>query len=235
MKWRDLFTGRKGGLDSIEQHLLDMLEADGHTFALATSGVLGSADPAALRQQASDSDHRVNLLVQQVRRELVVHASLHGVDTDVRAMFATMSIVKDIERVGDYAKQLLRLARMRGPFPPDSATHAELSSYSERIAGYLSAVRDALGDHDVDLATATFVDVRALTDELNAALNRLLAGDPAPADGAATADGAARALAYHYLARITAHLGNVLTSIISPLDMLDFYDEAGPEQPAGSG
>ena len=131
---RDLFGGRKRGLGRIEQHLLDMLDADRHTLELATTGLLGSADPEALHHEVSDSDHRVNLLVQRVRRELVVHASLRGTHADISAMFATMSVVKDIERVGDYAKHLLRIARIRGPFVPDSAEHVELAAYSNRIA-----------------------------------------------------------------------------------------------------
>jgi len=223
MKWRDLFTGRRGGLERIEQHLLEMLDADRHTFELATSGLLGSADPAALRQQASDSDHRVNLLVQQVRRELVVHASLRGADIDIRTMFATMSIVKDIERIGDYAKQLLRVAHVRGPFTTGSATHAELTAYCERISGYLTAVRDALCAYDSDGARALMAGIHGLTDELGAAIAGLLVADPAPADGAA------RALAYHYLARICSHLSNILTSLVMPLDKLDFYDEQHPD------
>lgn len=226
--WRDLFGGRKSNLERIEQHVLDMLDADHHTFDLATAGLLGSADPGPLRQQASDSDHRVNLLVQQVRRELIVHASLHGIQVDSGVMFATMSIVKDIERVGDYAKRLLRIARIRGPFTPETAEHAELRAYSDRIAQHLTDVRDALCVQDPDAAAALLTDVHALTEEITAAIDQLLAADPAPSDGAA------RALAYHFLARISAHLGNVLTSLVAPLDQLDFYDEQHAGQDEGS-
>ena len=216
---RDLFGGRKRGLGRIEQHLLDMLDADRHTLELATTGLLGSADPEALHHEVSDSDHRVNLLVQRVRRELVVHASLRGTHADISAMFATMSVVKDIERVGDYAKHLLRIARIRGPFVPDSAEHVELAAYSNRIARYATDVRDTLGVQDPDRATALIIDIRALTDDLNTAIDQLLTADPR------LSNGAAQALAYHYLARTAAHLSNVLTSIVMPLDKLDFYDE----------
>ena len=219
MMWRELFGGRKSGLERIEQHVLDMLDADRHTFDLATNGLLGAADPGRLRQEASDSDHRVNMLVQQVRRELVVHASLHGAQVDTAVMFATMSIVKDIERIGDYAKRLLRVARVRGPFTPDTDEHAQIAAYTDRIAEHLTDVRETLGVHDPDRASTLLSDLQALTDEITAAIDRLLAADPTPGDGAA------RALTYHFLARVSAHLGNVLTSLVLPLDKLDFYDE----------
>jgi hypothetical protein len=35
-----------------------------------------------------------------------------------------------------------------------------------------------------------------------------------------------RALYYRYLKRITAHLMNMMTSLVAPLDRLDYYDEA---------
>lgn len=226
MIWRDLFGERKGGLERIEQHVLDMLAANRNTFELATSGLLGAADPEGLRQQASDSDHRVNLLVQQVRRELVVHASLHGAHTEIGTMFATMSIVKDIERAGDYAKQVLRVARVHGPLAAGTAEHAQFAAYTDRIIGHLTDVREALALHDPDEAAVIITDTRALTDELNAAIAELLVADPTPRDGVA------RALAYHYLARITSHLSNVLTSLVMPLDKLDFYDEEQARQTA---
>ena len=122
-----------------------MLDADRETLELASSGLLGSTDPQSLRQQVSDSDHRVNLLVQQVHRELVVRAAVRS-RSDIGFVLANL-----------------------------------------------------------------FTAVHALTDELGAEINALLAADPVPADGAA------RVLAYQSLA---------LTSLIMPLDKLDFHDES---------
>jgi len=215
---RDLPGRHHGGLEHVERRVLEMLDVDRRTLDLATSGLLGSADPEALRHEVSDSDHRVNLLVQQVRRELVVHASVRGGHADIPAMLATMSIIKDIERIGDYAKQLLRVARVRGPFAPDTAEHVELIAYSSRIAGHVTDVRDALATYDGSTATALIIDLRALADDLHTAVHQLLVAD------LGVGDGAAQALSYHYLARITAHLSNILTSIVMPLDKLDYYD-----------
>jgi phosphate uptake regulator len=219
MSWRDLFSGRSDGPDPIEQHVLDMLDADRETLELASSGLLGSDDPQSLRQAVSDSDHRVNLLVQQVRRELVVRATVRA-RIDIGFVLATMSIVKDVERAGDYAKQLLRIARFHGPFPPGTAEHARLATYIDRVAGHITEVREALCEHDPEVASELLTAVHALTEELGDEINALLAADPAAADGAA------RALAYQSLARTSAHLGNVLTSLVMPLDKLDFYDES---------
>ena len=90
----------------------------------------------------------------------MVHASVRGGHADIPTMLATMSIIKDIERVGDYAKQLLRLARVRGSFVPDTAEHGELTSDGNRIAAHLSNILtsivmpvDKLDDYDGSHAT----------------------------------------------------------------------------------
>lgn len=69
---RDLLGRHNGGLEHVERRVLEMLDVDRQILDLATSGLLGPANPEALRSAVSDSDHGVNLLVQQVRRELVV-------------------------------------------------------------------------------------------------------------------------------------------------------------------
>ena len=38
-------------------------------------------------------------------------------------------------------------------------------------------------------------------------------------------DAVARALYFRYLKRITAHVMNLMTSLVMPIDLLDYYDE----------
>ena len=40
------------------------------------------------------------------------------------------------------------------------------------------------------------------------------------------ADAVSRALYFRFLKRITAHVMNFLTSLVMPVDRLDYYDEA---------
>ncbi len=40
------------------------------------------------------------------------------------------------------------------------------------------------------------------------------------------ADAVARALYFRFLKRITAHVMNLLTALVMPVDQLDYYDEA---------
>jgi phosphate transport system protein len=96
-------------LDHVEATLQRMFSDDRHAFDLAMAALLGGAAPASVGAELRTTDHRVNEAERVIRRELVVHASVHG-RIDTPAVLIYMSIVKDVERVGDYAKNIFDLA-----------------------------------------------------------------------------------------------------------------------------
>ena len=65
-----------------------------------------------------------------------------------------------------------------------------------------------------------------LLDHFDERVSALLKEDPP------SAQAVARALAHRYLKRVVAHLMNVLSAVIMPLDRLDYYDE-DPEDRRG--
>lgn len=217
MAWRDLFTQRAGGLDRIHQRLRDMLDIDCHTLTLGVSGLLGTTDPATLRDRARRSDDRLDELARQVRRELVVHAAVRGAHTDLPAMLAAMSTVNDIQRIGDHASGLARLARIHGHFTPHQPQHTQLAAYRTNLDAHLAAARDVLRTHDPTVAAEQVTLTVALTDEIDLAIDLLVVTDDAT-------HGTATALAYQHLSRIAVHLTNVVTSVALPLDQLDHHD-----------
>jgi phosphate uptake regulator len=218
MTWRQLFAGRTGGLDDIHQRLRDMLDINRHTLTLGISGLLGTTDPTTLPDRARRSDDRVDDLAHQVRRELVVHAAVRGTHTDLPAMLAAMSVVKDIQRIGDHASGLARLARIHGHFTPHQPQHPQLAAYRTRLDAHLAAARDALRTHDPTVAAKLITETIALTDEIDLAIDLLLV------TGYDATDGTATALTYRHLSRIAAHLTNVATSVVLPVDQLDHHD-----------
>lgn len=218
MAWRELFPGRTGGLDDIHQRLRDMLDSNRHTLSLAINGLLGTTDPTTLHDRVRRSDDRVDHLARQVRRELVVHASVRGARTNLPAMLAAMSVVKDIQRIGDHATELARLARLHGPFTPGQPRHAQLAAYRNRLDTHLDNTRDTLRTHDPTMAAELITQTINLTDEIDLAIDLLLITEHADSDATATA------LIHHHLSRTAAHLTNVLTAVALPLDQLDHHD-----------
>jgi len=72
----------KGGgedqLEHVQSKLLEMLANDRHSFDAATAALLDGADPAMVGPNLAATDKQVNEAEREVRRQLVVHASVHG-------------------------------------------------------------------------------------------------------------------------------------------------------------
>jgi phosphate uptake regulator len=214
-----LFQGKAGSqpLDRIEAKVQEMLRHDRHEFDLAMSALMGDRVAADVNNDLRSTDQKVNRLEREIRRELLVHASVFK-GTDLPTVLVYMSIVKDIERVGDYAKNLLDLAL-------DGANFGELENAADwrrlwtEISQYIADAGTAFRERNV-------VQGRRLTAQGDALLDRfddrvsMLVKEENPHQQVA-----ARALAYRYLKRVVAHLMNMLSAVTMPIDQLDYFDE----------
>jgi phosphate uptake regulator len=215
--WREWFRGGESGLDRVRTQLLDMLDIDRQTFDFATAALLAGSDVTTARRNASESDHKVNEAVQEVRRELVVHSSTRGDTFDVPALLLYMSIVKDIERIGDYAKNILDIAQAGGDLSTTGDDHAQLAEYGRRVSALIAEVRDIFESQKADDATRVLTHWGDVSREMDQLVNALITVD------ASAAHAVPRALYYRYLKRIVGHLMNILTALVMPLDKVDFF------------
>jgi phosphate transport system protein len=204
-------------LERIEATLQRMFADDRHAFDLAMSALVGGAEPRTVGPELRATDHRVNEAEREIRRELVVHASVHG-GFDTPTILVYMSIVKDVERVGDYAKNLFDLAADGADLGNVTTADRHLALRDE-VSRTIADVADAFRERDGERSRELLTRGDALLDEFDAEVSALVKADD-------TGDQAvAQALAYRYLKRIVAHLLNVLSAVVMPLDRLDYFDE----------
>ncbi|CAN5708238.1 phosphate signaling complex protein PhoU [soil metagenome] len=217
MAFRFLMGRGSEPLERIEAKVQSMLEHDREEFDLAMSALLGEVVASEVNSKLRSTDQKVNQLEREIRRELVIHASVLG-RIETPAVLVFMSIVKDIERIGDYAKNLLDLGLDGADFSrePDADEWRDLT---RRISQYMSDVGTAFAARDGERARPllnTGGDMLGLFDDRVSALVR------GEADGHQMV---ARALAFRYLKRVVAHLMNVLSAVVMPVDRLDYFDE----------
>jgi phosphate uptake regulator len=213
------FLRGEGGerLDSIEAKVQHMLQHVRHEWELAMSALVGDAVPSEINDELRTTDQKVNQLEREIRRELVVHASVFG-GIDTPAVLVYMSIVKDVERLGDYGKNLLDLA-LDGASFRDAPDLDEWRSLADEIAGYITQVGLAFRERNTERARELLNPGGAMLHLFARRVSALVSGaDDAP-------QGVARALAYRYLKRVVAHLMNVLSAVVMPVDKLDYFDE----------
>lgn len=215
----DFFRG--GGdeqLEQIEAQIRQMLVDDRHTFDTAINALIGGTDPELVRKDVHKSDRRVNKAERAVRRQLVVHVSVRGTSADIALVLASMSVVKDAERIGDYSKNIWDIANS-GIDLSDADDIGVLMRYRDRISRLIGETARVFGEKDLEAAH----NLLRSGDDLQAEYDELI--DEQLRTDRPAREAVPRALLYRYYKRITAHLLNILTSLVMPIDRIDYYDE----------
>ncbi len=204
-------------LDEVAHTLVEMLTEGRAVFDAATDAIFGGGKSKETKKTVRSTDRGINSMQQDVRRALMLHSAV--APADIPHVLSYMSIVKDAERIGDYAKNMYDLAKYGEDFStaPDAA---ELEGYRAAVGKLIDDAGSVFASSDEDAARHLIEKADGFLDDYDDQI-RAAYESTGPASEAV-----ARALYFRYLKRITAHLMNMLTSLVLPIDLLDYYDEA---------
>ncbi len=171
-------------------------------------------------------DDEVNRLQRSVRKQVSEH--LHApTPSNVRDGLLLMSLVKDAERLGDYAKNLAETHQMTGrgagdlmELPVTSALH-EIAEFVEHLA---AAAGDAYSQADRERAEQLVKEGRQMCRRCDQLLCDIARSTMSAADAVDLT------LATRYYKRITGHLMNLLSSLLVPFDEIDFLGKIYSER-----
>jgi phosphate transport system protein len=166
-------------LDGINESLIEMTNLVASAMARATTALL-DAD-LQLAENVISADETVDLLRTEIEeRAFDVMAPQAQVATDLRMMVTTLRVVADLERMGDLALHVAKVARRRYPgraIPPElRSTILEMGQVAQRIVAKAGSV---IASRDTDLAKELEVDDDAM-DGLHRRLFHLLLERPWP-------------------------------------------------------
>ena len=218
MGFYNWLTGRGGevtSFDKITRMFSQMLDDGRHIFDAASNGLLGGTDPQAIRENLFATDARINETEQKIRRLIVVHGTIHGARS-FPALLVMMSLAKDAERIGDYAKNIFDLAVAKADLGSDEERR-QLIELKDQISGLLVRAKNLYLTQDENGARAFLGECDRVEDACDAGVSRALTQSER--------NGAANVLINRYFKRVTSHAANVVTSLVMPLDKLDFFDE----------
>ena len=215
-KWFSSSSETATGMERMRAEFGQMLDAGRHVFDAAANAFLGGTDIEVIRQDLFDTDKRINHSEQQIRREIVIHTTVHGPSSFPQCLIL-MSIVKDAERVGDYAKNIFDLAEL-APKQPAGKYKDDLVRLKDRISNLMASCREAFDKQGEEVARKLIAQAEEIEDHCDRQISKLVS-EPKQRELGAT-----YALAYRYFKRVTSHCFNVLTSIVQPLDKIDFSD-----------
>ena len=215
----------------------DALSGMAHDFAkmlklscemTATAGAIYFREPveAGERTRIYEKDIAVNMLERTIRKRVVTHVSTHGNTPDLPYCLLLMSLVKDVERIGDYAKNVSEVVDIYSGELPDDDVLAELREIRTGVESALEAAGRVFTESDRDTALGLLRKGKDYADRSDRLLSRIAQLEY---DSGKTT---ALVLGARYYKRIGGHLLNVLSSVVMPLHKVDYYDEDEVKQVA---
>ncbi|MBU0742530.1 hypothetical protein KKG45_10960 [bacterium] len=210
--WSSATTGRVG-------EMLDIcVSMNKFVYRVLIEGLGGEEAQAKLY----DRDQRVNVLESEVRRSVVTHLALERRSEDIPSGLIFMNVVKDAERIGDYIKNIFDVAH---ELMPESA---DRGLYKEKLKGFADTMRDtmletaeAFGESDENRCRQVIETSREKGHALERAIAEITRSD------LKTSDAVCLVLVMRFYKRIFMHLCNIATTVVMPVDKMDFFDEEG--------
>jgi phosphate transport system protein len=141
-------------LDSIGEGLVDMARLVGSAIGRATTAILDS--DLKLAESVIEADKKVDDLQHELEaRAITLLARQQPVATDLRVLITTLHLVADLERMGDLALHVAKIARLRFPecAVPDEARDV-IAQMGEVAQSLVNKVADVVEGRDIPLAHA---------------------------------------------------------------------------------
>ena len=206
-------------LDSIDAKLGEMLTNSSHMFDLSMNCLLGDTNLDTVKENLYSTDKAINELHRDVRRELIVHSAVNSRNLDVPLLLAYMTMSKDIERIGDYCKNIFEIAETGNSFTKEADELDYFISLRDRISGFIVSLQTCLSLDEEDKVQELIASGAEVGKEIDEKITALLEDKEKIQYPVATT------LFYRYLKRIVSHIVNAATAIIMPTDQIDYLDE----------
>ncbi len=220
-KFKELFSS-ENLLNTAYSTTLTMLEFD-HKMFLASVETLREKDTAELPFNIHQTDRKINKYEREVRRNVLTHLTIAGTQNIVPGL-VLVSIVIDVERIGDYTKNIAELAtkhpaRLKaGPF------EKELTEIEAIIRDHFPKVIQILSHQDKELGRSVMQLEDATAKKSDKIANEIICGE-SKSQSLTTSDAVVLALYARFLKRINAHVTNIASAIVNPFPRIGFREK----------
>jgi phosphate uptake regulator len=218
-KLKELF-GSENLLAEASDITVKMMEFD-HQMFEASRHSLRDSDTAELPFDFKEMDQEINRYEREVRRHVLTHLTVAGTQNLVPGL-SLVSIVIDVERIGDYTKNIAELA-VHHPERLGGGVHEDSLKFIEQaIDQNFPVVIDALKTHNTDHAREVMAREQEVATSSDQIVNELITQrDP----DHTRSDAVSLALYTRYCKRVNAHLTNIASSMVNPFPRIGFREK----------
>lgn len=208
------FWKREGLLKQALERTEMMFKLASQNFDIAREELIENLD--VKRANIYMTDQKINECEKEVRRKVLEHLTINP-RQDLSSSLILITVVKDLERIGDYVKNIVELAyHYPSKMGKDKYT-SELIGISSRMSEVLKDSLRVFKEADVKKAKEYYKFHREVTRKTDAMTEKLLEEKKIK-----TREAVVYALFARYLKRIAAHLANVLTTVINPFHLVGY-------------
>ncbi len=222
MRFREIYEiwRRDNSLNLALKESYEMLEKT-HSMFQESVNLLRDVATARMNLNIYEEDRGINAYQIQVRRRVLRYLAIAGM-VDLLPGLVLTSIVIDIERIGDYTKNITELAATY-PGKLDCGRLEQRVGQIEQIVEKLfGEIRSILESSNTQAARRLIGECSRVRKDADQIIAELIKEDDESMGRAQTA---AVALYVRYLKRVGAHLLNILSSVVSPFERIGYREQ----------
>ena len=221
--WKELIQlFKKDNLfEQAYQEAAKMLDTDAAMYD-ASVEALRHKDTAEVNLDIHNADKSVNRSERDVRKKVMTHLVVSG-GTNLASGLSLVSVVVDIERIGDYTKNIYDLAvhhplRLQG-----GPVEEKLQKIEASVTADFKGMIEVFKDRDEDKARVIMNNYKeGLSDACEEISNSILSG---AVSGLDSSDASALSLYARFLKRIASHSRNIVTSVVNPFHRIGYREK----------
>ena len=165
-------------------------------------------------------DQTINDYYQLVRRKVLTHYSIDKPPVETSGGLTLVNMVVDIERIGDYCKNISDLTLMRdGPMDFGELSD-DIKSIEQEVESRFIKTIQAIENQDEALAEDLLNNYKKMVTKISDRIVKDIASGRIQFPD--SSQGASIALYSRYLKRIGAHLKNITSTIVNPYDKIGY-------------
>jgi len=185
---------------------------------------------AMLRKQSKEKtllalkarDKEINEFHRDIRRKVMTHLVLQKDSTDIPNGLVLINMVVDIERVGDYSKNILDLAISTPKTLKAEKVSEDLKMVEDEVLSRFDKTIEAIHSQDSEVAKELIGTHRKLVARISDKLvDQILQGEITFKSQSKAAE---VALYARYLKRIGSHLTNIMTTLVNPFEAIGYKE-----------
>jgi len=195
----------------------EAINIDAEMFKDAVNALWGD-NRKTVQKLIFQKDKLINKYERDIRRKVITHLTVQG-NESLAAGLVLSTVIVDVERIGDYIKNIVDLTSMHPQELKGKEVKEKLHEIEIAINKMFKSAPECIESGDEDVALEIYSETKEIGRSCDKYIAMLIVENPEELDTSSTA---VLVLYFRYLKRINAHLRNIISSVINPYDRIGF-------------